>query len=88
MLARCVMRLIRAGCQPVGAQNFYLLALDSPTGRPNSDNAFHLSQFAAEQLIDFPSLDGAVFLIDARQAKEGAEGAAVRWTEYVGVPWP
>ena len=63
--------------------NFYLMAVDSPSSKPNSDNAFHLPQFVTERLIEFPSLDGAVLLIDACQAKEGVEGAAARWTEVV-----
>jgi hypothetical protein len=66
-----------------GSQNFYLMAADSPSATPNSDNAFHLPQFVNERLIDFPSLDGLVFLVDACQAKEFVEGAAARWTEVL-----
>ncbi|WAC92613.1 tetratricopeptide repeat protein [Mycobacterium sp. Aquia_213] len=63
-----------------GDQNFYLMAMDSPTGCPDSENALHLPQFVNERLNYCPSLDGVVFLVDACQAKASIEGAANRWT--------
>ena len=66
-----------------GGHNFYLMATDSSGDTPNSDNAFHLPQFINERLIDYPGLDGVVFLIDACQATEGVVGAAARWTDVL-----
>jgi hypothetical protein len=54
-----------------GTHDFYLMSTDAPAERPNSDKAFHFTQFVRERLQDFPSLDGLVFLVDACQAQEG-----------------
>jgi Tetratricopeptide repeat len=66
-----------------GSQNFYLMGYDANPEKAKSKNAFHFTQFIQEQLIDYPGLDGLVFLIDACQAWEGVEGAATRWTEVL-----
>jgi hypothetical protein len=66
-----------------GDLDFYLMARDSAAAEPDSENAFHLTQFVRERLKQFPSLDGLVFLVDACQAQEGMAGAATRWTDVL-----
>ena len=66
-----------------GSQDFFLMTTDAPGGKPNSDKAFHFTNFIRERLTDFPSLDGLVFLVDACQAGEGVQGAATRWTDVL-----
>jgi hypothetical protein len=66
-----------------GDLDFYLMARDSPSEGPDSDTAFHLTQFVRERLKKFPSMDGVLFLVDACQAQEGIEGAATRWTDVL-----
>ena len=66
-----------------GSQDFYLMTRDARAEKPNSENAFHFTQFIRERLTDFPSLDGLVFLVDACQAGEGLEGAATRWADVL-----
>jgi hypothetical protein len=66
-----------------GDLDFYLMARDSPSGNPDSETAFHLTQFVRERLKRFPSLDGVLLLVDACQAQEGVEGAATRWTNVL-----
>ena len=66
-----------------GSQDFYLMTRDARADKPNSENAFHFTQFIRERLTDFPSLDGLVFLVDACQAGEGLEGAATRWADVL-----
>lgn len=66
-----------------GTHNFFLMATDSPADTPDSENSLHFTQFIQERLIDCPSLDGLIFVVDACEAKEGTEGAAARWTEIV-----
>jgi hypothetical protein len=66
-----------------GSHDFYLMTTDAPGQSPNSDKAFHLTQFIRERLADFPSVDGLVFLVDACEAGEGVRGAATRWTDVL-----
>jgi hypothetical protein len=66
-----------------GDLDFYLMARDSPATEPDSETAFHLTQFVRERLKKFTSLDGLVFLVDACQAQEGMQGAATRWTDVL-----
>ncbi len=66
-----------------GDFDFYLLATDSPADNPDSDSAFHLTQFVRERLKKFPGIDGVMFLVDACQTGEGIEGAATRWTDVL-----
>ena len=66
-----------------GEHDFYLMSTDAPAERPNSDKAFHFTEFIRQRLQDFPSLDGLVFLVDACQAQEGMQGAATRWTDVL-----
>jgi hypothetical protein len=66
-----------------GNLDFYLMARDSSAAEPDSDTAFHLTQFVRERIKQFPSLDGLVFLVDACQAQEGVAGAATRWTDVL-----
>lgn len=66
-----------------GDLDFYLMARDSPSGNPDSDTAFHLTQFVRERVKRFPSLDGVLFLVDACQTQEGVRGAATRWMDVL-----
>jgi hypothetical protein len=66
-----------------GEHDFYLMSTDAPAERPNSEKAFHFTQFIRERLQDFPSLDGLVLLVDACQAQEGMQGAATRWADVL-----
>jgi hypothetical protein len=66
-----------------GHLDFYLMARDSSATEPDSDSAFHFTQFIRERLKKFTGLDGLVFLVDACQAQEGMRGAATRWADVL-----
>jgi hypothetical protein len=63
--------------------DFYLMARDTRLDDLDYENAFDFTHFVRQRLKKFTSLDGLVFLVDACQAQEGIEGAAVRWTEVL-----
>ena len=54
---------------------FFLLSVDAPGPECNAYNAFDFN-YIGQRLIDFKSLDGAVFLLDACEASGGVIGAA------------
>jgi hypothetical protein len=63
--------------------DFYLMARDTRLDDLDYENAFDFTHFVRQRLKKFTSLDGLVFLVDACQAQEGIEGAAVRWTQVL-----
>lgn len=68
-----------------GEQDFYLMTSDAPADMPNSETAFHFTQFIRERLKRYKRLDGLVFMVDACQAGEGLEGAATRWADVLAL---
>ncbi|MEV6325580.1 tetratricopeptide repeat protein [Nocardia sp. NPDC051787] len=69
----------------VGAQDFRLLAADSPGLSADSDTAVHLTQTIRERLGECQSLDGLVVLVDACEAGAGVAGAAARWPDMLTI---
>lgn len=65
----------------LGTDDFYLLALDSPS-TPDSSIAFHLAQGIREKLNRF-SPDGLIVVIDACETEQGVIGSARRWVDVL-----